>query len=121
MFGIPAPTLFVNYFISYRFMFWTDLDSQIPRVEVARMDGSGRMALQDVNRDNIKQPSNVAVDPLTRYVYWADVFDGNEKIVRYVCLDTNCSSGQEHLLSLSGNALVHVHVSTVQGHHVKSS
>ena len=77
-------------------MYWTDLDSQTPRVERARMDGSDRMELPFVNGENIKQPSNVAVDPLTRDVYWSDVFDENEMIVRY--------TGQtEEALSLSGN------------------
>ena len=76
------------------------MDSQTPRVERARMDGSDRMELPNVNGENIKQPSNVAVDPLTRDVYWSDVFDENEKIVRY-------TGGQENALSLSGNVWVH--------------
>ena len=64
-------------------MYWTDLNSHTPRVERSRMDGTDRMELPGVNGANIKQPSNVAVDPLTRQVYWSDVFDGKEKIVRY--------------------------------------
>ena len=78
-------------------MYWTDLDSQTPRVERAHMDGSDRMELPNVNGANIKQPSNVAVDPLTRDVYWSDVFDENEMIVRY-------TGEQEDPLNLSGNA-----------------
>lgn len=81
-------------------MYWTDLDSQTPRVERARMDGRNRMELPNVNGENIKQPSNVAVDPLTRDVYWSDVFDENEKIVRY-------TEEQEDTLSLTGNVRVH--------------
>ena len=77
-------------------MYWTDLDSHTPRVERARMDGSERMILPGVAGTSIKQPSNVAVDPLTRHVYWSDVFDDFEKIVKY-------SDGQEEELGLSGN------------------
>ena len=66
----------------YRYMYWTDLDSDTPRVERARMDGTERMVLPGVT-GAIKQPSNVAVDPLTRETYWSDAFDGSEKIVRY--------------------------------------
>ena len=79
-------------------MYWTDLDGQTPKVERARMDGSDRMMLPGVNGANIKQPSNVAVDPLTGQVYWSDVFDGSEKIVRY-------DLSQEHPLSLSGTGV----------------
>lgn len=63
-------------------MYWTDLDRDVPRVERARMDGTERMVLPNVTGE-IKQPSNIAVDPLTRQVYWSDTFPENEKIVRY--------------------------------------
>ena len=70
------------YFCMNSNMYWTDLDQDVPRVERARMDGTERMVLPGVNGE-IKQPSNIAVDPLTRQVYWADTFPDNEKIVRY--------------------------------------
>ena len=63
-------------------MYWTDLDKDVPRVERARMDGTGRMVLPGVVGD-IKQPTNIAVDPLTGLVYWSDAHDDNEKIVKY--------------------------------------
>ena len=63
-------------------MYWTDLDQDLPRVERARMDGTERMVLPGVT-GAIKQPSNIAVDPLTRLVYWSDTFPDNEKIVKY--------------------------------------
>ena len=63
-------------------MYWTDLDQDEPRVERSRMDGSERMVLPGV-MGAIKQPSNIAVDPLTRLVYWSDTFPEYEKIVRY--------------------------------------
>lgn len=76
-------------------MYWTDLDSHTPRVERAHMDGSDRMVLPGVNGAEIKQPSNVAVDPLTGQVYWSDV--NTEKIIRY-------AGEQEHSLGITGNA-----------------
>ena len=82
-------------------MYWTDLDSHTPRVERARMDGSERMILSGVAGASIKQPSNVAVDPLTGHVYWSDVFDDYEKIVKY-------SDGQEEELGLSGERVCQI-------------
>ena len=70
------------YFCMNSNMYWTDLDRDVPRVERARMDGTERMVLPGVS-GNIKQPSNIAVDPLTRQVYWCDTSSENENIVRY--------------------------------------
>ena len=58
------------------------MDGDVPRIERARMDGTERMMLPGVTGD-VKQPSNIAVDPLIREVYWSDTFTPNEKIVRY--------------------------------------
>jgi hypothetical protein len=63
-------------------MYWTDLDEDVPRVERARMDGTERMVLPGVVGD-IKNPTNIAVDPLTRLVYWADTHDDIDRIIKY--------------------------------------
>ena len=86
----------IHVHVFFRYMYWTDLDGHTPRVERARMDGTERVVLPGVDGASIKQPSNVAIDPLTRDVYWSAVFDDFEKIVKY-------SEGQEEELYLSGN------------------
>ena len=46
------------------------------------MDGTGRMNLPNVQY-TIKTPTNIAVDPLTRWVYWSETGDSVERVSRY--------------------------------------
>lgn len=57
-----------------RFMYWTDINNHSPAVERAHMDGTNRMVLFS---RGLETPTNVAVDPLTGKVYWAEFDDEN--------------------------------------------
>ena len=63
-------------------MYWTDLNTDMPRVEQANMDGTGRMTLELIDHQ-VKIPSNVAVDPENNWVYYADNDDALDHIIRF--------------------------------------
>ena len=80
-----------NYYVtlwclSIRLMFWTDW-GEMPRIELAYMDGSGRHTIVDTD---LSQPIAITVDYATEKVYWSDSdldkieyanYDGSERMV----------------------------------------
>ena len=46
------------------------------------MDGTGRMNLPNITY-TIKTPTNIAVDPLTSWVYWSETDSEVERVSRY--------------------------------------
>ena len=75
--------LLINPFVTIRYVYWTDLDADNPTVERARLDGSERQSLKDQLNYVPKTPTNIAVDPQTNYVYWADTDDSVDQISRF--------------------------------------
>ena len=60
------------------------------------MDGTGRADLPG-RRNTIKIPTNIAVDPLTGWVYWSDTDNTIDKVSRY-----DGSQQSETFLTLTG-------------------
>ncbi len=71
------------YMHAHRYVYWTDLHPVDQTVEMAHLNGSYPDELPNV-RNELKDPTNVAVDYVTTYVYWADVDrEGRERITVY--------------------------------------
>ena len=56
-----------------RYIYWTDLEQSRPRVERCHLDGSGREEILPHLSAYIRQPGTITVDPITGWVYWAEV------------------------------------------------
>lgn len=61
-------------------MYWSDWGEK-PKIEKAAMDGSMRIILI---RQNLTQPSGLAIDHITSKLYWAD---GGMQAIEYANLD----------------------------------
>ena len=55
-----------------RLMFWTDWDSDMPRIERATMAGHDRRMLFDVTLTQGGWPNGLTIDYLERRIYWID-------------------------------------------------
>ena len=63
-------------------MYWTDLDAERPRVERCHLDGSHcEHILHDLDPKHIRQPATIAVDPLSDWVYWAEI--ANDRVFTF--------------------------------------
>lgn len=90
-------------------IFWTDWDSELPRIERAYMDGKGRRIIHRVDQTNGAWPNGLVLDYDLQRVYWIDARSDSLNTISYDGLDFHeVLRGNEYLthpfaVSLFGN------------------
>lgn len=62
-------------------LFWTDWDSEAPRIEAASMDGTERRLVVKIKPGS--WPNGIALDSIARRIYWIDAKSDALSCVRY--------------------------------------
>ncbi|KAI1293709.1 Prolow-density lipoprotein receptor-related protein 1 [Halotydeus destructor] len=67
----------------YGLMFWTDWDSEAPRIESASMSGEERRIVMHVDKKDTAWPNGLTLDYVALRVYWIDARSDSIQTVKY--------------------------------------